>query len=61
MIETTRPGAPFYPFPEAGAPDVTTTIDPDLTRPKAPLYALPALDGPVDNTIGTIIVATEPT
>jgi hypothetical protein len=61
MIEAIRPGAPFYPFPEVGAPDVTTTIDPDLVRQQAPLYGFPTTEGPVDNTVGEIIIYGQPT
>jgi hypothetical protein len=60
MIETIRPGAPLYPFPEVGEPVEATTIDPDFVRYQAPLYALPTTDGPVDNTIGVIIITTQP-
>lgn len=54
--EQIRPAAPLYPFPEAGAPDVDTAIDPDLTRKGSALYAFPTTDEQPDNTVGLIII-----
>lgn len=60
-LTAVRPGFQPYPFPEVGAPDVITTIDPDVMRPKTALYSFPSTEGPVDNTVGLVIIYGKPT